>query len=186
MISLGSGFCLFLATFWWSHFLLKKNSTHLGVDTAKSCQLIIGKLNMLPSHKPPKVHVFCAFCLSCLRTETNKVLLFNIVTQNVRTESIWRSNLVASSWKILCVLCSWQIGSCMEVGAGNFFEMQRIFCPNFQKFARKTIMRQTFSLQIFCSCWCTIYRIFLYNVVIDLKIENFVLEIWFVITQLKK
>jgi len=32
-------------------------------------------------------------------------------------------------------------------GAGIFFGVQRIFCPYFPKFVRKTFMRQTFSLQ---------------------------------------
>jgi len=43
----------------------------------------------------------------------------------------------------------------MAIGAepGNYMWVQRIFCPNFSKFAWKTFMRQTFSLQLFCSCW---------------------------------
>jgi len=35
--------------------------------------------------------------------------------------------------------------------AGNVLGVQRIFCPNFPKFSRKTL-QQTFSLQIFCNC----------------------------------
>jgi len=43
------------------------------------------------------------------------------------------------------------------VGAGNFLGVQRIFCPYFPKFVRKTFMRQTFSLQIFFRCWYIIF-----------------------------
>jgi len=46
-------------------------------------------------------------------------------------------------------------------------------------------MRQTFSQQFFVAIG-KLHYIFLYQVAIDMKIENLVLEIWFVITQLKK
>jgi len=43
------------------------------------------------------------------------------------------------------------------VGAGNSSRVQRIFCPNLFKFARKAFMQQSLSLQIFCSCWYILF-----------------------------
>jgi len=38
------------------------------------------------------------------------------------------------------------------VGAGKFVWVQRIFWPNYSRFARKPFMRRVFSKQFFCSC----------------------------------
>jgi len=61
------------------------------------------------------------------------------------------------------------------VGAGNFWGVQKLFCPNFVKFFRKTFIRQTVSLQNVCSCWLPNSCIFLYPTLTDLQIVNLVL-----------
>ena len=48
----------------------------------------------------------------------------------------------------------------LRVGAGNFLGMQRTFCPNFSKLARKNFMPQTFSSQIFSSSYSRLHYIF--------------------------
>jgi len=66
--------------------------------------------------------------------------------------------------------------SCIEVGAGDSLGVLRIFYP-------KNLYATNFLPTSFCSCW---YIVFLYQVAIDLKIENLVPEICFLIPQLKK
>jgi len=44
-----------------------------------------------------------------------------------------------------------QIRPHVGVEAGNCLRVQRIYCPNFSKHARKTFVRQTFPLQLLCS-----------------------------------
>jgi len=70
------------------------------------------------------------------------------------------------------------------IGVGNFGVVQRIFFDNFRKFARKTFIRPTFPLQIFCRC--LVHSIFLCHVAIGLNIRILVFEVSFLLTQLKK
>ena len=66
-------------------------------------------------------------------------------------------------------------------GAGNILGVKRIFCPNFpKKLICDKLSPYKFSVYLF------VHSIFLYHIAIDLKIENVVHEIWFLITQLKK
>jgi len=73
-------------------------------------------------------------------------------------------------------------------GAGNFLggAKQRTFCPTFPKFARKMFMWQTFFLQNFSSCWYIIFSSTMLPLAGKYKIWKGPLEIWFLLTQLKK
>ena len=74
----------------------------------------------------------------------------------------------------------------MNVEAGNFCGVQRMLCPNFHKFPEKfyaTNVLPTKFLQKFLQL--LIYHVVLYHVAVYLKLENLLLKIGFLITQLK-
>ena len=76
------------------------------------------------------------------------------------------------------------IVECISIGMGEvkFLGMQKIICPNFINIARKTLVRQTFFLHIFCTLLA--HSVCLWH--IYWKLENVVLEISFLIIQQRK
>jgi len=90
-------------------------------------------------------------------SQVTRLLIFQLVEKKPLMFIYANEKLFTQYCSIYTFTATKKDADVSSVGAGNLLGMQRIYCPYFPKFVRKTFMRQTFSRQIFFRCCCIIF-----------------------------